>query len=131
MVVSGINPLALSVLAAARAHATNILRIMPPSEARVPYRKNVEKTIDDTLDFEYASSFDSRFNEFVKSSNRKTTYIDKTGYPELVYSMAVRLEKFGKLVFCRQEADSKVILNSEISIISSPLILSIGPGLKV
>jgi hypothetical protein len=25
--------------------------------------------------------------------------------------MAVRLEKFGKLVFCRQEADSKVVLN--------------------
>jgi hypothetical protein len=112
LVISGINPLALSVLAAAQTHGSSrILCLVPPSEARVAFRGQVEKAVFMTMDFAYSHSFDSLFDEFLASSTGKTVFIDTTGDPDLVYSMATRLNTFGKMIFCRQDADSSVMMN--------------------
>jgi len=112
LVISGINPLALSVLAAAQSHGNSrILCLVPPSEARVAFRGKVEKTVLLTMDFAYSNSFDSLFDEFLASSTGKTVFIDTTGDPDLVYSMATRLNTYGRMIFCRQDADSSVMMD--------------------
>jgi hypothetical protein len=111
IIISGVNPLALSVLVAAKAQGASIFCLFSPFEAEFPYQRSIEKLADGIIEFKYNSSFNDKFNEFVASSLGKTVFIDTIGEPGLVYSMAIRLEKFETMVFCRQEADTSVMLN--------------------
>jgi len=112
LVISGINPLAQSVLMAAHTHGiSRILCLVPPSESHAAFRSQVEKAVDKTIDFAYSVSFDPLFDEFLVSSMGKTAFIDTTGDPDLVYSMATRLDTFGKMIFCRQDSDSSIIMS--------------------
>jgi hypothetical protein len=111
VVVSGMNPLTISVLVASKAQCASILCLAPSSDLEVPYRRYIEELAYKTIEFEYTSSFDDRFDAIIASSRGKTVFIDTIGEPGLVYSMADRLEKFGIMVFCRQEASTSVVLN--------------------
>jgi len=112
LVISGINPLAQSVLMAAQTHGiSRILCLVPPSESQAGFKSEVKNAVDKIVDFAYSVSFDSRFDEFLASSTGKTIFIDTTGDPDLVYSMATRLDIFGKMILCRQDADSSLVMN--------------------
>jgi len=111
VVVSGVNPLALSVIIAAKSQGTNILCLTHYSELRSPQMKDIKKLSDEVIEFEYTAYFEARFIEIIASSKGKTIYIDAAGDPERVYSMAVRLKKFETLVFCRPDAHTSLMVN--------------------
>jgi len=110
-VVSGANPLALSILVAATAQGARTACLVSDSEKESAYRQDIENVSSEILDFEDVSCFDDKLDRFVALSKGKTVYVDTVGQPGPVYAMAMRLKKFGTLVFCRQEVDSSVVLS--------------------
>lgn len=103
IVVAGANPLALSVLVAAKRQGARTACLVPNSEAEATYRLGIEQLADALVEFRAMASFDSKLDTFVASSRGKTVYVDAVGLPNLVRVMASRLEMLGTLVLCRQE----------------------------
>ncbi len=111
IVVAGANPLAMSALVAATMQGARTICLVPDSEKESAYVQDIENASLEILDFEDVSSFDEKLDTLIASTRGKTVFIDTTGQPSPVFSMATRLEKFGTLVLCRQDVMISVILN--------------------
>ena len=111
VVVAGVNPLALNIIVAAKLICAKIICLVPNFNVEDQFRKEFEKVTDRIIGFEYTSSFNAKLNEAIASTNGKIVFFDTTGEPEIVYSMAIRLEQFGTFVFCRQDATKSISLN--------------------
>ena len=108
VVVTGANPLALSVLAAARLQGTRTLCLLhtdhEPDEA-------VRAYLGPVLHYNALQAFEAGLDAFVAAGRGKTVFVDTLGDPELVFAMAQRLTRFEYLVFCRQDTAASITLN--------------------
>jgi hypothetical protein len=111
IIVAGANPLSHSVLVAAGKQGARAACLVSNSGTEATYLKDIESLTDEVLEYENISSFDPRLDKRIAASRGKTVYIDAAGEPSLVFAMATRVEKFGTLIFCRQEVETSVVMN--------------------
>jgi hypothetical protein len=110
VIVAGANPLALSLLVAAREQGARTACLVPASETEAVYRQGIENLADEVIDFGDISSCDARLDALLASCRGKIVCIDAAAQPGPVCAMAARLQMFGTLVLCRQEATTSVVL---------------------
>ncbi len=103
-IVAGMNPLAYSILTAAKSQGARTACLTSGFKTTERDRSKMQTMADALFEFESVSSFEEGLDAFLASSIGKVVYIDAAGRPDLVYAMAARLRTFSTLVLCRQES---------------------------
>lgn len=109
-IVAGMNPLAYSILTAAKRQGARTACLTSGFKTTGRDRSKMQ-VADAFFEFESVSSFEEGLDAFLASSIGKVVYIDAAGRPDLVYAMAARLKPFGALVLCRQESAASLPLD--------------------
>jgi len=110
-VVAGRNPLAYSILTAAKRQGAKTACLVHKTNTQRDKVPPVEAVADAVFEFQDIAAFEKGLDAFAASALGKTVHIDAAGQPDLVYAMASRLKRFAILVLCRQDAKAALQLD--------------------
>ena len=110
LLVSGVNALALSVLAAGHVQHARLACIDPNLSSQSPYRAAIERLVDKVIAFDDIEPFDEQLAAFVTGTLGDTAFVDTAGVPGPVQAMVGQLGRFGVLALAQENADTTVVL---------------------